>query len=322
MEIIDKSKEIKKLISNSSSVYILGHRYLDLDALGSAIGMYEYARTLNKKPIIIINDKKHEKGVARVLEKVANNYNIKRSNTIKNKINDKSLLIVVDTNNKNLIQDPNLIDLFSNILVLDHHDITKDTIDKGLRIIDESSSACEMVSFFLEKNRISINKIVATILLSGIILDTNNYVLKTSANTFRASAFLADLGANPNDVQLLLKQELKDYVARQKVITNAKIYKNIAVSTAKSSISYRREDLAKIADALLLFNNITTSFVIGKLDKNTTGISARSTSDIDVGKVLMNLGGGGNKNEAGARIEKKSIGEVEQELRKTLKNII
>ena len=322
MEIIEKSKEIKKLISNSSSVYILGHRYLDLDALGSAIGMYEYARTLNKKPIIIINDKKHEKGVARVLEKVANNYNIKRSHTIKNRINDKSLLIVVDTNNKNLIQDPDLIELFSNILVIDHHDITKDTIDKGLRIIDESSSACEMVSFFLERNKTSVNKIVATILLSGIILDTNNYVLKTNANTFRASAYLADLGANPNDVQLLLKQELKDYIARQKVITNAKIYKNIAVSTAKSSISYRREDLAKIADALLLFNNITTSFVIGKLDKNTTGISARSTSEIDVGKILMNLGGGGNKNEAGARIENKSIGEVEQELRKTLKNII
>ena len=206
MEIIEKSKEIKKLILNSSSVYILGHRYLDLDALGSAIGMYEYARLLNKKPIIIINDKKHEKGVSRVLEKVAENYNIKKSNIIKNRINDKSLLIVVDTNNKNLIQDPSLLELFNNVLVIDHHDITSDTIDKGLIIIDESSSACEMVSFFLEKNKVNVNKIVATILLSGIILDTNNYVLKTNANTFRASAYLADLGANPNDVQLLLKQ--------------------------------------------------------------------------------------------------------------------
>ena len=322
MEIIDKSKEIENLISNSSSVYILGHRYLDLDALGSAIGMYEYSKTLNKTPVIIINDEKHENGVARVLEKVGNNYDIKRSNEIINYIDDNSLLIVVDTNNKNLIQDPSLIELFKNIIVIDHHDITSDSIDKGLRVIDESSSACEMVSFFLEHNGLNIDKIVATILLSGIILDTNNYVLKTNANTFRASAYLADLGANPNDVQLLLKQELSDYIARQEVITNAKIYKNIAVSTAESSITYRREDLAKVADALLLFNNITTSFVIGKLDENTTGISARSTSDIDVGKVLMNLGGGGNKSEAGARIENKSIGEVEQELRETLKNII
>lgn len=322
MEIIEKSKEIKKLISSSSSVFILGHRYLDLDALGSALGMYEYAKTLDKEPIIIINDEKHERGVARALEKVANNYNIQKSSKIKNIIDDKSLLIVVDTNNKNIIQDPSLLELFNNVLVIDHHDITSDTIDKGLRIIDESSSACEMVSFFLEENKITINKMLATILLSGIILDTNNYVLKTNANTFRASAYLADLGANPNDVQSLLKQELKEYVARQEVITNAKIYKNVAVSTAESTITYRREDLAKVADTLLLFNNITTSFVIGKLDNDTVGISARSTSDIDVGKVLMNLGGGGNKNEAGARIENKSIREVEEELKKTLKNII
>ncbi len=322
MEIIEKSKEIKKLISSSSSVFILGHRYLDLDALGSALGMYEYAKTLDKEPIIIINDEKHERGVARALEKVANNYNIQKSSKIKNIIDDKSLLIVVDTNNKNIIQDPSLLELFNNVLVIDHHDITSDTIDKGLRIIDESSSACEMVSFFLEENKITINKMLATILLSGIILDTNNYVLKTNANTFRASAYLADLGANPNDVQSLLKQELKEYVARQEVITNAKIYKNVAVSSAESTITYRREDLAKVADTLLLFNNITTSFVIGKLDNDTVGISARSTSDIDVGKVLMNLGGGGNKNEAGARIENKSIREVEEELKKTLKNII
>ena len=314
-------KEIKKIIEESSSIYIMGHKYLDLDALGAGIGIYEYAKSLNKKPILIINDKKNEKGVARELEKIANSYNIKRSNKVKPRINDKSVLIIVDTNKKSLLQAPDLLELFKTVLVIDHHETSPDTIKDATLIIEEASSACEMVTNILEQSKTKINSNTATILLSGIVLDTNNYTLKTTAETYRASYILASIGANPNEVQGLLKQNLKDYSERQKVITNAKTYKKIAISTAKSSIYYRREDLAKIADALLQFNNIETTFVIGKLDRTTVGISARSQGNIDAGAVLAQLNGGGNKHEAGSRIENKTIKEVEEELKKLIKDL-
>ena len=321
MKFIDAKNEIDGLIKKSSSIFIMGHKYLDLDAIGSSIGMCEYIKSLNKKSTLIINDRRIEEGVKKVLDKFNGIYKIKRSSKIKLNINDDSLLIVVDTNKQSLLQDENIFDLFKNIIVIDHHDYSESTIKKGLVIIDENaSSTCEMVTEFLEKAKIEINEDVATILLSGIVLDTNNFVLKTTKDTFYSAYILTKNGADPNFVQYLLKQNLKKYIARQKVITNAKVFKNIAISIGKSTEQYRREDLARIADTLLLFNKIEASFVIGKLDKRTVGISARSIGNIDVGDVLEALGGGGDLNEAGARIDNTSIKKVEASLREILKN--
>lgn len=322
MELINKKKDIDKLIENSNSIFIMGHKYLDLDAIGSAIGVYEYVKQFNKNCTIIINDRKLEAGVKKVLDKVGNSYRINKSSNIKLKINSKSLLIIVDTNKAQLLQDPNLIDSFENIIVIDHHDWQESSIDRGVVIIDEdSSSTCEMLSIFLNHNKIDINEDVATILLSGIVLDTNNFVLKTTTNTFKASYLLAQKGADPNYVQYLLKQDIKKYIERQKVVTNVKTMGCIAISCAKSNIIYRREDLAKIADTLMLFNKIEASFVIGKLDKNTVGISARSVGTIDVGYILEQFNGGGDNHEAGARIDNKSIKKIEDELLRIIKSL-
>jgi len=322
MTIIDNKKEIESLIKNSSSVFIMGHKYLDLDAIGKVIGVYEYVRYLEKDATIIINDRNLEAGVKKVLDQVEGKYKIKKSSKIKLRIDNKSLLIVVDTNKEKLLQDPLLLDAFENVIVIDHHDLSEKSISNGLIIVDEeASSTCEMITDFLDYNGISIDSEVATILLSGIVLDTNNYVLKTTTNTFRASYLLTQKGADPNNVQYLLKQNLKKYIERQKVVTNAKIIKKVAISCAKSTLTYRREDLARIADTLMLFNNIEASFVIGKLDKNTVGISARSIGNVNVGEVLEHFNGGGDENEAGARIDNKSIKKVEEELKEVLKSL-
>ena len=321
MKLIDKKNEINNLIKKASSIFIMGHKYLDLDAIGSSIGMYEYVKTFNKKATIIINDRRIEAGVKKILDKLDGLYQIKRSNKIKLKINEESLLIIVDTNKQALLQDSSLLDMFKNVLVIDHHDFGESSINKGLMIIDEeTSSTCEMIAEFLNDSNVNTNEVVSTALLSGIVLDTNNFVLKTTENTFKAAYILTKNGANPSYVQYLLKQDVKKYIARQKVITNVKVVKNVAISVAKSTEQYRREDLARIADTLLLFNKIEASFVIGKLDKKTIGISARSVGTLDVGELLEKLGGGGNANEAGARIENSTIKKVELNLKELLKN--
>ncbi len=322
MEIIKQKENINKMINDASNIFIMGHNYLDLDAIGSCIGICEYVKGKNKRATLVINDNRLEKGVKKILDKVGNTYNIKKSSKIKEKINDKSLLIVVDTNKGYLLQDKNALNLFKNVLVIDHHDTNQDSIKNGLVIIDrEASSTCEMITDLLDKENIKVDKDVATYILSGIVLDTNNYVLKTTSNTFRTSYILTEWGADPSYVQYLLKQDIKKYVERQKVITNIKQIKNIALSTCKSSIIYRREDLAKIADTLLQFDKIEASFVIGKLDKDTVGISSRSSGKINVGKILENLNGGGNENEAGAAIKNTTIKKVDEELKNIIKSL-
>lgn len=320
MKLNKYTQKINQLIESSTNIFIMGHRYLDLDAIGSSVGIYEYIKTFNKKATIIINDTKLEKGVKKTIAKFGNNYSIKRSSKIKNKISENSLLIIVDTNKQYLLQDPNLFDDFKNIIIIDHHDLSNQSIEKGLIIVDDyASSTCEMITELLDKENIKISEDVATLLLSGIVLDTNNFVIKTTTDTFKAAYILTSNGANPLDVQLLLKQDYKKYIERQKVITNVKIIKNIAITQAKSTLKYRREDLAKIADTLLQFDKIEASFVIGKLDDETIGISSRSTGKIDVGKILENFNGGGDENEAGAAIKDKSIKDVEQSLKDILK---
>lgn len=322
MKLLDYTTKINEMIDNASNIFITAHRYLDLDALGSAIGVYEYVKARGKRATVIINDLRKEKGVNKVLNEIKDKYVIKRSSKIKNKINDNSLLIVVDTSKDYLLQDSHLLDLIDNVIVIDHHDVNKNTIKKGLVIIDEdTSSTCEMMTEFLYQEKITLNKQIATLLLAGIVLDTNNFVIKTTKDTYKASYLLAEQGANPQYVQYLLKQDIKSYVERQKVITNVKQIKNIAISIGKSTVKYRREDLAKISDALLQFDKIEASFVVGKLENNATGISARSLGKINVGKILEHFNGGGDENEAGAYIENKNLREVEKELYNIIKSL-
>lgn len=322
MELLENKEKLDKYINNSNSVYIMGHRYLDLDALGASIGVYEYVKSKGKKPVIVINDRRLENGVKKALENLKTLFSIKRGSTVKNKINSKSLLIIVDTNKDFLLQDPSLLNSFEKVVVIDHHDTNEQTINDGLLIIDKNaSSTCEMITDLLDYEKLEISKEIATIILSGIVLDTNNYVIKTTTDTFRTSYILSKHGADAQYVQYLLKQDLKKYLARQKVVTNIKQIKKMAVTNGKSNVLYRREDLAKIADTLLLFDKIEASFVVGKLDDKSIGISARSLGRINVGKVLEPFNGGGDEFEAGASIKNTTIKKVEKELKETLKTL-
>lgn len=322
MELLDNKEKLDKYISNSSNIVIMGHRYLDLDALGASIGMYEYVKSKGKKPVIVINDRKFENGVKKVLDTFKNAFTITRSSKIKESINNKSVLIIVDTNKNYLLQDPALSNAFEKVIVIDHHDSNDQTINDGLVIIDRNaSSTCEMITDLLDFDKIEITKDVATILLSGIVLDTNNYVIKTTTDTYRTSYILSKCGADSQYVQYLLKQDLKKYLARQKVVTNVKQIKRIALSNGKANVLYRREDLAKIADTLLVFDKIEASFVIGKLDDKSIGISARSLGRINVGKVLEAFNGGGDEFEAGASIKNTTIKKIEEELREIIKTL-
>ncbi len=324
MSIIKERRKINKALRKAKTVFLMAHRDLDLDALGSSIGMNLILKRKKKKCFIIIDDKIHEPGVEKVLRELEGCINIIKSEQIEekmNKNNNKNLLIILDTNKSELVQSQEALKKFDKKIVIDHHDVGKTTIKDATLIIDNKvSSACEMIASLIEHYDVEIDSYYATILLSGIVLDTNNFTLNTTSETFYMSYYLTSLGASAKKVQYLLKQDLQEYTERQKLMSSIEtIDGNIAFTKATPHTKYRREDLAKVADTLLFFNNIEASFVIGKIGKDTIGLSARSLGNYNIGKILEKLGGGGDTFNGAAKFEKTTISKVEQELKKLIK---
>ena len=301
----------------------MGHKDVDLDAFGAAIGKCCYAFSKNKTSYIILDDKKLETSVKKVIEQYSKSLNVIKSKGIDELLDDKSLLVIVDVNKKSLLQNNEVLEKFKNIIVTDHHGVSIDTINipqAHLFIDTSASSTCEIITGLFEYENYVLEPTVATTILAGIVLDTNNFIIKTDKETYHAAYYLAKCGADSRGVQYLLKQDIKEYVEMQKVITEVKVIKKIAISRGLQTKVYRREDLAKIADTILLFNNIEASFVIGKID-NGVGISSRSMGNINVGQIMEEFGGGGDNHEAAAKITDKSLNEVFSEVTKKAKKL-
>lgn len=317
-------KTIKKMIGKSKKIFLMAHKNLDLDAISSCIAMSYLLKKINKDSYIVIDDTTNELGVEKILHEIDGSYEIITSQKVKEKLHKnkrKNLLIILDTNKKDLVQNKEVLDYFDKKIVIDHHELGKNSIYDGYQIIDvECSSASQMVVQILNEYKVDINSYLATMLLSGIVLDTNNFTLNTNEETFYSAYYLTVFGASIKKVQYLLKQDINHYIEQQKLLTNIEIINDkIAIAKGTPYTIYRREDLARIAETLLFFNNIELSIVIGKINKNDVGISARSFGNVDVEELMTKLGGGGNKQYGAALIENKKISEVADKVKKELK---
>lgn len=314
---------VKKRIEESSQVIIMAHRNLDLDALGSSLGVYYLCKTLGKNACLLVDDNNNEAGVARSINEIKRqkiNVKIKKFTEIESKIDSETLLIILDTHVPALLQNEGALKI-PNVMIIDHHIQNEDNniLSVYKYIGEDQSSSVEIIIELLKHLDIYIHPYIATVMLAGIFIDTNGFFSKTSYKTHEGAAYLYKCGALLDELQYLLKEDVKKYNDRQQIIVEAQRLDNhFMIAMAHDDHIYNKDDLAKISDTMLLFNYIEATFTIGKIDEDTIGISARSLGNINVQEIMEKLGGGGHMSDAATQLK----GETSETARLKLKKII
>lgn len=317
---IDYGKIIKKL-KKSENIFVMGHKAIDFDSFGSCLAISELAERLDKKCYIIIEDAKLEEGIKKSLEYLKDNndkFKIGKLNDYLEKIKTNSLLVIVDTYSEKRSQAPKLCNLINNKIYIDHH-LFGEPLNNNYFIDAKVSSNCEILAHLFMKKRMRINKYTATVMLTGLDIDSNSFSIKTNEKTHEAAMYLHHCGAELNVANSFSKTRLADYIKIQKIIFKTKFYKKkYAIVVGNRDTIYERKVLATISDTLLLFDNVDVSFAIGYLGKRLVGVSARSSS-ANVEEIMQKFGGGGSKNNAACQIENKTLKEVYKLIRGELK---
>lgn len=313
-------KTITKIKENEH-IYIVTHRHMDLDGFGAALGMANILKKYGKKATIIINSEEQESAIQKAMQFLKNNreYHFVESSSIDQKINI-DLLLILDVHKKEMLEIPSIVNLAKEIILVDHHIKREESIPCSLDyIIPSASSTVEIMVQFLKEEKVSVDSITATIMLSGIYLDTNGFNIKTTSTTFDAAAYLMNNHADNVKKQEIFQEDMKIILKRQKLLKNSyKINDNMMICILDKSI-YKSSDLAKIAEDILRIQDAEASFAIGYISEKTVGISARSIGKINVEKIMKKLGGGGHKTDAATKIENTSLEEVKKQLEEILR---
>ena len=241
MSLKELKKQISKEMFHSKEVFLVAHKEIDLDAFASMAGFSLISKKYKNKTYIIINDKNIEPATKEAMDSIKTKLNIITTKEAKELITKKSILYILDTNKPKLIDCSDLLNQFKTVTVIDHHTKSQETLkSKNLYIEEKSTSTCEIVASLLNKFRIKVPKQYATIMLGGIALDTNNFMYKMTRKAFFYCYYLSTKGADINEAQRYLKQDLEEYVNRSKMVGNTKIEGEIAIATGQKGKIYTR----------------------------------------------------------------------------------
>ena len=309
----------RELIADAGEVYIMGHSFADMDAVGAAAGICCAARKRGKQARIVI-DREHtaaETLIARLdaLPEYSGVFLTPAEAFLQMRAD--TLLVVVDTNRPDMVENPQLLESCNRVAVIDHHRRAATSIENAAFNFHEpyASSASERVTELLQYlvEPTDLLREEAGALLAGIVLDTKHFTQRTGGRTFEAAAFLRRSGADTAEVQRLFQGDLKDMVTKYDIIRRAEMYRSsIAVSVVEEP-GVDRVAAAQAADDLLTLKGVQASFVIYAAE-GAVLMSARSLGEINVQVILEALGGGGNSTTAGARIEDTDPESVRQQL--------
>ncbi len=312
-------KTLTELIKKSNYILIETHANPDFDGMGSAIALQQFINRIGIENYIIVNKRDLNESLKKaftLLDKKNIKYQtISKTESLKNI--DKALLIILDTHKKQMLECPKLVDMTNNIIICDHHIKSKDNIKNTIvsYINSNMSSTVEIITNYLRYTNFKVNEIIATFLLVGLEIDTNTFKLKTTDKTYETAAYLTKLGADSILKQELSKQSKEYYLKKQKLIEKSfMLNKTTAVCLFDENI-YEKKDLAIIADELLQFEDVSSSYAIGYIKENVIGISARSIGNVNVLEIMNKLGGGGHINESATVLENTNLNEALEKLK-------
>lgn len=311
---------LENLIKESKKVMIMGHNNPDMDSMGSCMGIYRLAKTLETNAYIVSSDKmpsieSFRKSIDK--EPEYEDVIINKEVALEN-VDEDTLLVVVDTHKVNYVDAPELLDKVKKIVIIDHHRRSADYIENATLMFQEvyASSAAELVTELLQyaEAKINLKTLEAESLYAGIMMDTKNFTFKTGVRTFEAAAYLRRCGVDIIRVKKWFQSDLASFNTIADIVKKSEIVNDtIAISIYDETTKEASLICAKAADELLTISDITASFVLGNTGEKVC-ISGRSIGDINVQVILEKLGGGGHITLAGAQVEGMTMEETKQEL--------
>ncbi len=298
------AKDLLKLMKRCGHIYIMGHRASDLDAVGAAVGVAFIAEQCGIPYNIVIRT---ESTVAKLLtDRIETEMPgcMIPPETARKQISDGDLLVIVDTFSKDIVEDAELYRLARHTVVIDHHRQMVNYLDNTtLKLHDpHASSAAELVTGMIQyfDFREEMPRFIAEALLSGIMLDTKNFIMQTGVHTFEVAAFLRERGADPIAVKTLFAESLTAYQHRSRLVSEARLHGRYAIAVQTEPIPEIRVIASQAADELLGVENVDASFVLYP-GQDQACVSARSLGKVNVQVIMERLGGGGHQIMAAAQ---------------------
>ena len=313
---------ISDKIRSVDQVFVVGHKNLDMDALGSAVGMQLFASNITEDSYAVFDADQMSPDIERAinfLEKEGVTKLLPLSDAMR-LVTKRSLLILVDHSKTALTLSKGFYDLFTQTIVIDHHRRDQDFPENAVITYIESgaSSASELVTELIQfqnskKNRLS--RMQASVLMAGMMLDTKNFTSRVTSRTFDVASYLRTRGSDSIAIQEIAATDFEEYrEVNELILQGRKLGSDILIAQAKDSMSYDTVVISKAADAMLGMSGIEASFVLAKNTQGFISISARSRSKINVQRIMEELGGGGHFNLAAAQIENMSLSEAGEKL--------
>lgn len=318
------SGQLIQRINEASNVVIFTHKQPDHDALGAMIGVKRFVDYFEKKAALYFDLSHSDKAVKRMYKKlVSEDDEFKKMfrTEVDSIINEDTLIIVVDVNNGMLVHGD--VEKYNcKKVVIDHHRRGRSFIEADLSYVEPYASSSvelvvELMQFF--ENDIMLSQSEATLMLMGIIVDTNNFSYRTGSRTFDAASFLRLFGASLTEIKKYLREDYDSYLLQNRLLSTSEVYLN-RFGIIKTEEVLDRVRLAKLSDQLLMIENVEAAVVIGTLEEGTVGVAARSFGDVNVQVLMESIGGGGHLNNAAAQPDS-SVEEVYETLKKELKNL-
>ena len=304
------------------AVFVVGHRNLDMDALGSAVGMQYFAQNIMNNAYTVYNPAEMAPDITRAIKKLSdeNCSNLLTVEEAMKMVTFQSLLIMVDHSKIGLTLDKDFYEQFTQVVVVDHHRRDTDFPNNAVLTYIESgaSSASELVTeliqFQNDKHR-KLNRIQSSLLMAGIMLDTKNFTSRVTSRTFDVASYLRTRGSDSLEIQQLAATDFEEYrQINELILSGQRIESNVVIACADDTKEYDSIIPSKAANTILDMAGIEAVFVVTRNTKGYVSISARSHSKINVQRIMEEMGGGGHFNLAAAQVYDQTIAEVCEKL--------